>query len=133
MGSEGGEGWDAFYAAATTDGGCESLSETAVRELFGDALFPGATVSAEELTDSAQWWNRVREDAEDDEEILGRWREVLAWFDRQGAFVERAFVAIDKEETDSFDMDGGCVFPRMLLGRTGGGGIAGILGVVVDT
>jgi hypothetical protein len=133
MGSEGGEGWDAFYAAATTDGGCRSLTETAVRELFGDALFSGATVSVEDLTSSAEWWNRVREDADDDDQLLGRWRELLAWFENEHAFVETAFVAIGREESDSLGMEGGCVFPRMLLGRTVGGGIAGLLGVVVST
>jgi hypothetical protein len=132
MGSEGGEGWDAFYAAATTDGGCKSLTETAVRELFGDALFSGATVSVEELTSSAEWWKLVLDDADDDDELLDKWRKLLAWFDNdEHEFVETAFVAIGREKTNS--LEGGCVFPRMLLGRTAGGGIAGLLGIVVNT
>jgi hypothetical protein len=64
-------------------------------------------------------------------EGLARWRSVMAWFHAEKAFAEVAFVFVDKSG-DDYGMPGGCVFPRLLLGRTHGGSIAGLFGAYVD-
>jgi hypothetical protein len=70
------------------------------------------------------------EDRNETRKGLKRWRKILSWFHAQKDFEEVAFVAIDKR--DPFSLSGGCVLPRLLLGRTRGGSVAGLFGIVVD-
>ena len=44
---------------------------------------------------------------------------------------ETAFVSIEK--TDEFDAQGGCVYPRLMLGRLADESLSGLFGVVVKT
>ncbi len=134
MGSEGSEGFEAFACHLGTP--LRQVDESAVRAVFGDALYAGATVTIEALAKGTEWWQQVVEDSDGDEALLSRWGDLIAWFHHPGRFATTACVAIDAQPpADSFagDVSGGCVFPRLLLGVHPNGGLAGLLGVVVYT
>jgi hypothetical protein len=121
---------------------CDALTVGALRPIFGGALFPGAELAVQRLQERGSWWRRVLAyytESDEDEPVedrhetrkgLNRWRKILSWFHAQKDFAEVAFVAIDKR--DELDLRGGCVLPRLLLGRTRGGSVAGLFGIVVD-
>ena len=142
MGSSAGHPFDRFFVAKHAGWQCRSLEAWALRSVFGGALYPGAKIKVLPLAEGTSWWKtmvkyyRLNErpdeepgDSDRMREGLRRWRKVMAWFHDEKAFVESAFVAVDKT---SQEFRGGCVFPRLLLGRTRGGSIAGLFTVFVD-
>ena len=130
MGTEGPELWEPYCAAAAGELKSDSLDLDGIGVLFGDALYEESSISIQPLSNTAPWWDFVKGEAEFEPERLERWNAILEWFDTQDSFVERAFIAIDKQTQG---MPGGCVFPRLCLGRTAAGSVAGLLGVVVYT
>ena len=70
------------------------------------------------------------EDQGVDEEQLDPWHRLIHWFSEHPDFVEAAYVCIDKLDES---MEGGCVYPRLMIGRLRDGGITGLFGVVVYT
>jgi hypothetical protein len=142
MGSASDARFEAFFVARHEGWRCDALTAAALRSIFGGALFPQATIAVSLLKERGRWWKRVVADfteADEDEPVehrretlygLKRWRKLLSWFHAQKDFAEVAFVAVDKR--DSLSLSGGCVLPRLLLGRTRGGSVAGLFGIVVD-
>jgi hypothetical protein len=142
MGSASDDKFEAFFVARHDGWRCDALTAAGLRPIFGGALFPGAKIDVWRLEESGGWWKRVLAyytESDEDEPVeyrnetregLKRWRKILSWFHAQNDFVEVAFVAIDKR--DPFSISGGCVLPRLVLGRTRGGSVAGLFGIVVD-
>jgi len=142
MGSSGGEQFDRFFVAKHVGFQCRSLEPWAIRPAFGGALYPGAKIKVLPLAENTSWWKqlvkylRLNEDPDDEpgnsdtmRDALGRWRKLMAWFKAEKAFVESGFVFVDKKKQE---FRGGCVLPRLLVGRTRGGSIAGLFGAFVD-
>jgi hypothetical protein len=136
MGSQGSEELEAFWACSTPDRIVTVIDDAAVSALFGRALVPNAVRTIAPISTETEWWKLVEQDCDGDDVLLSRWRKLLAWFGDRSRFEEAAFVAIDpdpdRENGDDLT-SGGCVFPRLWLGRTGSGALAGLLGVVVYT
>jgi hypothetical protein len=142
MGSASSDTFEAFFVAKHDGWRCDALTVAALRPIFGGALFPEAKLSVYRLEERGRWWKRVLADfteADEDEPVenrqetlngLKRWRKVLSWFHAQKSFAEVAFVSVDKP--DPFGLRGGCVLPRLILGRTHDGSVAGLFGIVVD-
>jgi len=142
MGSASDDKFEAFFVARHDGWRCDALTAAALRPIFGGALFPDAKIDVWRLEERGGWWKRVLAyytEADEDEPVedrdetrngLKRWRKILSWFHAQKDFVEVAFVAVDKR--DPFSISGGCVLPRLVLGRTRGGSVAGLFGIIVD-
>jgi predicted DNA-binding WGR domain protein len=143
MGSSGEEQCDRFFVAKHVGFQCRSLDPWGIRPAFGGALYPAAKIKVFPLAENTSWWKtlvkdlRQREHPDEDpynsntmRDALGRWRKLFAWFKAEKAFVESGFVFVDKSKTDY--LRGGVVFPRLLVGRTRGGSIAGLFGAFVD-
>ena len=149
MGSDSSQGFDPFFVAPSRSWRCSAFDESTIRSAFSSALYAETTITIEALSERTSWWSKVLEDCGtadatyDPEPTLARWRALLAWFARQSSFVETAFIAINLAPlqplpTDPvsahygrLSLEGGCAFPRLLVGRTNGGAMAGLLGVVV--
>ncbi len=132
LGSEGSDQYEPFACRLAAP--IRAIDQGVVRAIFGDALYPRCRVSIEPISDGSQFWCSVLADCDGDEALVAHHRRMIAWFNAPGRFVSSAFVAIDPvRPNERFDCDGGCVYPRMLLGVHQNGGIAGLLGVVVYT
>ncbi len=131
LGSEGSEAWEAYFVSAYDEWRAKAINQPTIRSLFGDALYPATDITIERLSTDGEWWELVEDDAGGDEAHLAQWRRLVGWFDACSDFVETAYVAIDR--TDDVDPLGGCVYPRLLIGRLADGSLAGLLGVVVYT
>ncbi|MGH7298381.1 MAG: hypothetical protein ACRELB_25805, partial [Polyangiaceae bacterium] len=144
MGSEASSPFAEFFVTASLgDEPALRIDEPAVRRAFGGTIFPPATITVEPLKEDGAWWSEVLADGEgQDEAYFAPWRALMAWFDRQESLVDSAFVRIGDyrallalepgdlpEGTDS----PGCVFPRLALGLTRAGSLAGLFGCVVQT
>lgn len=132
MGSQGSEGFEPFFINRVFS----VVDEDGMRAIWNDALYPEAEVSVEPMDEGASLWRQVVNDCDDDKALLLRWKEVFEWFHKPSRFVDTWLVSIDAEPPeDTFvgDVSGGCVFPRLLLGRTKDGRLVGLLGVVVYT
>jgi hypothetical protein len=97
----------------------------------------------EPLAEAGVWWSEVLADGEGQPETyFAPWRALMAWFGRQDALRDTAFVRIGNvralselsagqlpEGTESV----GCVLPRLALGLTTAGSLTGLFGYVVQT
>lgn len=139
MGSEGTpiDGVDTFspfYITANRDDTRpDTLNEDVVRQAFGDVIAPGCRIWVEPLVEEGEWWESVLHWYSDSEEDyvaprLAQWRRMIAWFHRQKDFRESAFLMIGNSPED-----GGACFPRLAVGVTKAGSLAGIAGAVVHT
>ena len=119
-----------------------TLNPDTVRAAFGGTIYPNAEISVETLQEQGRWWRDVVTDCEGKseeeeegeagvEEYLRPWRSLIQWFHRQPAFQESAFVRIGDSPLDA--VNGGCVHPRLAVGLTAAGSIAGITSSVVYT
>ncbi|MBM4071617.1 MAG: hypothetical protein FJ271_22205 [Planctomycetes bacterium] len=130
------DGFSPFFVTAIAGEGVpKRISEALVRTKFGGVIFPKCSVQVEALKEKGDWWASVRHWYSDDEEDgidpkpkLDHWRRMIDWFNSQQAFTNTAFVMIG----DAGD-GGGSLFPRLALGLTKAGSLAGILGLVVHT
>jgi len=143
MGSESSASFTEFFVAANADPPRPTrIDEEFVRRAFGGTIFPPATLTVEPLKEMGVWWSEVLADGDGQPDAyFAPWRALMAWFARQ-PFVDSAFVRIGDygallalerasypEGTDS----PGCVFPRLAVGLTRAGSLAGIFGHVVQT
>ena len=144
MGSESGDCFrDFFIAAAAGAPKPTGINEDLIRKGFGGTLFPLATITVEPFAEDTVWWSEVLCDGEESgPDYFVPWREMSAWFKQQPAFVGTAFVRIgDQEELfhlpEASLPEGtattGCVLPRLALGLTHNGSLAGLFGHVVHT
>ena len=149
MGSEDENFFRPFYVAANKgDAPTARITEQLIRDLFGGTIFPPATITVEPLAESGAWWREVMadyEDEDDDEEraqVLRPWRELIAWFRNTPEFRDTAFVrigdytALHELEPDQLPPGTeivGCVLPRLAIGLTAAGSVAGVFGHTVQT
>jgi hypothetical protein len=154
LGTEGAMPFDPFWAAANRGGPSpERLDDALIREAFGGAIYPLATVEVQRLSEDAKWWREVRMSARESrgpnraekaEAFLSTWRELLRWFAERPEFVDRGFAAIgdfgpiDDLVIQGSKRSGGMLgtpsrYPRLFAGLTRGGSLAGIVTHVVKT
>jgi hypothetical protein len=144
MGSESSAHFSEFFVAANVDGQrLDRIDESVVRRAFGGTIFPPATITVEPLAQSGVWWGEVLLDGEgQDDTYFAPWRALIKWFRGQQSFVDSAFVRIgdtlalaalhESDYPDGTDTPG-CVLPRLALGLTRAGSLAGLFGYVVQT
>ncbi|HTI51126.1 MAG TPA: hypothetical protein VL475_09245 [Planctomycetaceae bacterium] len=142
MGSSASDPFREFYSAANmNEEHPEKIDEALIRARFGGTIFPPATISVEPFAESGTWWSEVVADGEGDGKYLYPWRNVIHWFRTQPDFVDAAFVRIGDSELlaqldDSDCPPGtklpGCVLPRLALGLTKQGSLAGLFGYSVQ-
>ncbi len=144
MGSEASTQFRKFYITANTDEPKQSIiDERLIRYKFGETIFPLATITVEPLIEAGKWWNEVMYDSsESNSDYFKPWKAMTAWFKSRNEFIDTAFVRIgDSEalwEIDKADFPEGtemtgCVLPRLALGLTYNGSLAGLFGYSVQT
>lgn len=119
------------------------IDEAGIRRAFGGTIFPLATITVEPLRETGIWWEEVlRDGAGQAASYFEPWRRLLTWFARQEAFVDAAFVRIgDRRALDELEESDypegvestGCVLPRLAVGLTRAGSLAGLFGYAVQT
>lgn len=142
MGSESDDPFQAFYVVHA-DPQATAIDAALIRRCFGDSLFPPATITAEPLADNTQWWQAVCLDGEEsDPSYFTPWQTMRRWFQQQTAFKATAFVcigdaahlyALPKSAYPRGTVITGCAMPRLAIGLTHQGSIAGLFGFSVQT
>jgi hypothetical protein len=122
-----------FVTANGRDQVANKLSEEVIRRRFGGVIYPECAVIIEPLREAGDWWASVLlwyegGDAEDESKKLLLWRNMIRWFNAQKDFCDTAFVSIGDQPED-----GGACRPRLAVGLTRAGSLAGILGIVVHS
>jgi hypothetical protein len=144
MGSEASTQFSEFFVCGDPNAPAPSrIDEALIRRAFGGTIFPPATITVEPLKEEGTWWKEMLLDGEAQEEsYFAPWQALMAWFGRQKAFVDSAFVRVgDRTALDQLDESEypegtettGCVLPRLALGLTRAGSLVGIFGYVVQT
>ncbi|TWU11363.1 hypothetical protein CA54_01700 [Symmachiella macrocystis] len=148
MGSEASDPFNEFYITANRGESVPSLiTEEFIREKFRGTLFPPVTITVEPLVEQGVWWSEVMADAngyvgEELESYLAPWRSMMSYLRDSPHLSGASFVRIgDLEALQDLDTksypDGteinGCVLPRLAVGLTNQGSIAGIFGYSVQT
>ena len=159
MGSEASEGFAPFFIVASVGANNpQTLDAETIRAVFGGTIYPDANITVEPIAEQGEWWDAIgidgsgedeaeeddkdededeidgeedTEEATDRDESLRPWLSLIQWFQTQPAFKERMFVSIGDETVN--DENGASVFPRLAVGLTHAGSIAGIAGYVVYT
>lgn len=129
-----------------------------VRKLFGQTIAPFEQVFVEPLREGGFFWKESESDVSEDEvsperwqaigpeHVLGRWRELIRFFEQSDELVLPSFAAIgfyeysapkgatvlDATEPPGFEMKGSCL-PRMPFAFTHAGSLVGLFGHVVWT
>jgi hypothetical protein len=144
MGSESDDVFRNFFIVALPGSAKPSvIDEALIRERFGGTLFPLVTITVEPFAENTVWWEEVALDGvESEASYFMPWQAMSAWFRQQSAFTATAFVRIgDKRELSGLPKASwprgtvitGCVVPRLALGLTPNGSLAGLFGHVVQT
>jgi hypothetical protein len=134
------------------------LTPDVVRAAFGGTIYPQAEIRVEPLQEGNRGWQAIansddgqlhlppvtkplytrerleqmRQDVRAEwEEVVGRWRAVLDWFRNRDEFRDAAFVLIGENRLSQTNF--GCIFPRLVLGITKAGSLAGVCGHAVNT
>jgi hypothetical protein len=143
MGSESSTQFRKFYIAANIDEQIpNTINEQLIRSKFGGIIFPPATIMVEPLIESGIWWEEAISDASS--EYIKPWKSMITWFKRRPEFVDTAFIRIgDSNKLMELNLEKtnlpegtemtGCVLPRLALGLTSLGSLAGIFGYTVQT
>ena len=143
MGSESTDLFRPFFSAGNTDEEPPGkIDEALIRARFGGTIFPPATITVEPLAESGTWWDEVVADGEGSGPYLHPWRQMIHWFRTQPDFVDTAFVrigdwaALNEADRATFppgtELPGG-VLPRLALGLTRQGSLAGLFGYCVQS
>src|SRR5262249_5780931 len=146
MGSEAGDPFRPFFIAATVGEPVpRSIDEHLIRTRFGGTIFPLATITVEPLGEAGAWWSDVQQDgSESGPDYFHPWRAMIHWFHERPEFADTAFVmrgdrrALWDVEADTDNLPegtaiSGCVLPRLALGLTRQGSLAGLFGFSVQT
>lgn len=163
LGTEGDLPFDPFWIAANRGEAAAKIDEALIRARFGGVIYPAARIDIQPLAEGAEWWSDVlmcaeetadvqamRSDDEDEdpapyfEAFVSVWRNMVNWFRERPEFVDAAFVAIgdyDHQldlEREHDPLPHGAVgpptnYPRLFVGLTRGGGLAGVVTYVVQT
>jgi hypothetical protein len=148
MGSEGGpDPWHPFFIVPNVGAAGEKITEAVIRSRFAGTIFPPATVRVEPVSEDTQFWAEFagyhsESDPVTRDRILDTMRRAMRWFVDEEALMDRAFVMIGEAErlweipnTDypPGTENTGCVLPRLILGMTRAGSLAGVFGHTVQT
>jgi hypothetical protein len=110
-----------------------AFTDAFIRSSFGDTIFPKCQIHVESLAEDTEWWKILTEcyvGLPDDEVAsrLTRWRCMIDWFTGQQFFRITSYIRIREKSGE-----GGSVFPRLVLGMTNAGSIAGLINNAVHT
>ncbi len=144
MGSASSDEFRPFYIAANFDEPIpHGITPEMIREKFRGTIFPLATITVEPLAERGRWWAAVESDgSECGAEYFRPWREMIHWFAQRSEFIDRVFVRIgDQELLGDLPREQlpvgteltGCVLPRLALGLTKRGSLAGLFGFTVKS
>lgn len=143
MGSNSGDYFQAFYIAYPNGLRSKTISAELIQHVFANTIFPLATITVEPLTTNTIWWNEVEQDGEESpENYFEPWQNMQAWFTQQQDFIDSAFIRIgdatlleqiDDKNYPKGTIITGCVLPRLALGLTANGSLAGLFGYVVQS
>src|SRR5262249_39662352 len=133
MGSESSDIFEPFFVVARKGLTVRpDLSEQVLREAFGGVIWSRTRIWVEPLEERGEWWSSVLADCgqttEEREPCLRPWQSMIAWFHSQKEFASVWFVMIGNDPSD-----GGAHFPRLAIGVTNGGSLAGIASRVTHT
>lgn len=139
--------WE-FYVAADADAAPRKrITSAFIRSRFGETIFPGATVTVERLEETGVWWSEVIRSAGpmtglELDEYLIEFRKMIDWFTNQPEFIATAFVRIgdrslladlSDEQLPAGTVMSPSVHPRLAVGLTRKGSLAGLFGYTVQT
>ena len=144
MGSESSDAFRGFFIAANVDDPVpKAITEELIRDRFGGTIFPLATITVEPLKEAGKWWSEVKFDGSESGAAYFRpWRKMIQWFGKRPEFKRSAFIRIgDRQALWTIPREKyppgteltGCVLPRMAVGLTAAGSLAGLFGYCVQT
>lgn len=145
MGSESEDPFRPFFVVANADEpAADRIDEALIRRVFGGTIFPPATITVEPLAEAGVWWSEVLAYLGDptDAAALQPWRQLIAHFSNHPEYTDSAFVRIGDyaalHELDETRLPKGtevvgCVLPRLAIGLTRRGSLAGVFGYTVQT
>lgn len=146
MGSNAGTPFRKFCIVANVDEPVPSkINEQLILSKFGETIFPPATITIEPLIESGAWWAEVTYDgSESGSEYFKPWKTMMTWFKSRPEFLDTAFIRIgdsdalfrlrlEKNNLPEGTEIPGCVLPRLALGLTHNGSLAGLFGYTVQT
>lgn len=144
MGSESDDRFRDFFIAAPVGAALPAAIDGAlIRARFAETLFPPVTITAEPFAEDTVWWGEVAHDgAESEPAYFTPWRAMADWFRQQPEFVATAFVRIgdwrdlsrlpETSWPEGTVIAGACL-PRLALGLTRKGSLAGLFGHAVHS
>lgn len=127
-----------FVTANVGEAVAKRVDAALVRQKLGGVIHPEAKIVIEPLREGTEWWSEIEEDAEDmagDEpgstrdDLVKNWRDLIAWFERNG-LSSPSFVRTTMPEESCSTL--GCVFPCFVAGITDKGSLVGIATHVVE-
>ncbi|WP_422923249.1 hypothetical protein [Singulisphaera sp. PoT] len=137
-GGSGGNEFRPFYNTASQGVTAPArIDGDLIRGRFAGTIFPQAEVAVEPMAEAGEWWAVVEEVFKDDPD-LGRWKEAVRWFRSRPEFIDAAYIRIgdnlenasgmpEDPEAEAF----GVVMPRLAVGLTHKGSLAGLAGCVI--
>lgn len=137
----GGHYFGPFYNVAQ-DGAVapNQIDAELIRARFAGTIFPLAEVVVEPMAEAGEFWASIERCSDHPE--LERWRGVIQWFQAQAEFITAASILIgDNLENDGIpesdipdDVEAvGVIMPRLIVGLTRRGSLAGLSGCAVLT
>jgi hypothetical protein len=137
-GGSGGHEFLPFYNTASDGAPVPARIDAGlIRARFGGTIFPQAEVAVEPMAEAGDWW-AVVEQVFDGDPDLERWKEMIRWFRSRPEFVDAAYIRIgdNLQNADGMpeapDVEAfGVVMPRLAVGLTHKGSLAGLAGCVV--
>jgi hypothetical protein len=141
MGDEGEHDLAPFYVIANQGNPVlTAITEEVIRSAFGGTLYPQARITICPLQPgSGQWWESLTYPEIEPKYIamqaasLAAWQRLIDWYRQQPELANAVFVTIDLDKFADGHENGGCVFPRLVLGLTKAGSLVGLSSCVVHT
>lgn len=143
MGSNSSDYFQDFYIVRSQHTTDHKITPELIQSVFAQTIFPLATITVEPLSTDTIWWQEVEQDGEESpSEYFDSWQNMITWFTQQSHFIDCAFVRIgDSTALEQIDQDQypqgtvitGCVLPRLVLGLTEQGSLAGLFGFTVQS
>ena len=116
----------------------QRLDADLIRARFGGTIFSGAEIEVEPMTEEGPWYKDIASMYDEEDEGLNRWKEMIRWFQSQSDFVDSAYICIGDNLEGCLDRPTepgveyyGVVMPRLIIGLTKAGSLAGVAGFSV--
>jgi hypothetical protein len=137
-GGSGGNEFRPFYNTASEGAPVPpQIDAELIQARFAGTIFPQAEVAVEPMAEAGDWWAVVEAVFKGDPD-LERWKEMIRWFRSRSEFVDAAYIRIGDNlqnangMPESPDVEAfGVVMPRLAVGLTHKGSLAGLAGCVV--